>query len=62
MIKRTEISKHKSKELEALELVKKQEKERRANGFVWVSKNKTSKLVSKENLPQVLKDGWVKSS
>ncbi len=62
MIKRTEVKKHKSKEMEALELVKQQEKERKANGYVWVTKNKTSKQVSKENLGPLLKDGWVRTS
>lgn len=62
MIKRNDISKHRSKELTALELVKKQEQERKEKGYVWVSKNKTSKQVSKEKLEGLLKEGWVKSS
>lgn len=62
MIKRNEICKHKSKEIIALELVKIQEQERNVKGYVWVSKNKTSKHVSKEKLEGLLKEGWVKSS
>lgn len=62
MIKKNEISKHRSKELTALELVKKQEQERKEKGYVWVTKNKTSKQVSKQALASLLKEGWVKSS
>jgi len=62
MIKRNEQNKHRSKELTALDLVKKQEQERKAKGYVWVTKNKTSKQVSKENLPALLKEGWVRTS
>lgn len=62
MIKRTDIKKHKSKEMEALELVKKQEQERKVNGYVWITKDKTSKQVSKKNLAQLLKEGWVRTS
>ncbi len=62
MIKNTEIGKHKSKEHETLRLVKLQEQERKAKGYVWVTKNKTSKQVSKENLEKVLKEGWIRTS
>lgn len=62
MIKRNDINKHRSKELTTLELVKKQEQERKEKGYLWVTKDKTSKQIAKENLKDHLKDGWVKSS
>lgn len=62
MIKRNEISKHRSKELTTLELVKKQEAERKKKGYIWVTKDKTSKQIAKENLESHLSNGWVKSS
>lgn len=62
MINRKEVINHKSKENTYLDLVKKQEKERNSQGYIWVKKDKTTKHVSPDSLKKLLKEGWVKCS
>ena len=63
MIKNSDLKKHKKKELEAINLVKKQEAERTENGWVWMSLNrKTKKHVHPDRINQLIKDGWKRSS